>query len=85
MVGKYLKGCTASSVWEAKLAKYEMGKEVHAYSPAYKDADIVLKVRPPSAAELKLIKSGAMLVGLLEPFDHPHGASDRALCGAVGK
>ncbi|MBT1064649.1 carboxynorspermidine decarboxylase [Bowmanella sp. Y26] len=40
LVGQYLQGCTASSVWEAKLAKYEMGKEVHAYSPAYKQADI---------------------------------------------
>ncbi|MDF2176701.1 carboxynorspermidine decarboxylase [Aliiglaciecola sp. CAU 1673] len=40
LVGQYLKGCTASSVWEAKLAKFEMGKEVHAYSPAYKQGDI---------------------------------------------
>ncbi|GAB3020004.1 carboxynorspermidine decarboxylase [Bowmanella dokdonensis] len=40
LVGKYLQGCTASSVWEAKLAKFEMGKEVHAYSPAYKQGDI---------------------------------------------
>ncbi|MEO0369536.1 MAG: carboxynorspermidine decarboxylase [Pseudomonadota bacterium] len=40
LVGKYLQGCTASSVWEAKLAKHEMGKEVHAYSPAYKQQDI---------------------------------------------
>ncbi len=40
LVGKYLHGCTASSVWEAKLAKDEMGKEVHAYSPAYKQSDI---------------------------------------------
>lgn len=40
LVGKYLQGCTASSVWEAKLAKFEMGKEVHAYSPAYKANDI---------------------------------------------
>ncbi|WP_100643034.1 carboxynorspermidine decarboxylase [Alteromonas facilis] len=36
----YLHGATASSVWEAKLAKFEMGGEVHAYSPAYKDADM---------------------------------------------
>ncbi|MFC3092643.1 carboxynorspermidine decarboxylase [Alteromonas sediminis] len=35
----YLHGATASSVWEAKLAK-EMGKEVHAFSPAYKQADV---------------------------------------------
>lgn len=40
LVGKYLHGCTASSVWEAKLAKDKMGKEVHAYSPAYKANDI---------------------------------------------
>ncbi|WP_438864298.1 carboxynorspermidine decarboxylase [Neptunicella sp.] len=40
LVGQYLQGCTASSVWEAKLAKFEMGKEVHAYSPAYKQNDI---------------------------------------------
>lgn len=40
LVGKYLQGCTASSVWEARLAKEEMGKEVHAYSPAYRQADI---------------------------------------------
>lgn len=39
LVAQYLQGATASSVWEAKLAR-ELGKEVHAYSPAYKDADI---------------------------------------------
>lgn len=40
LIGEYLQGCTASSVWEAKLAKYEMEKQVHAYSPAYKPNDI---------------------------------------------
>ena len=40
IVREYLQGATASSVWEAKLAKYEMGKEVHAYSPAYKQQDM---------------------------------------------
>lgn len=40
LVGEYLHGCTASSVWEAKLAKGEMGKEVHAYAPAYKPEEI---------------------------------------------
>jgi len=40
IVSEYLQGATASSVWEAKLAKYEMGKEVHAYSPAYKPQDM---------------------------------------------
>lgn len=35
LVGKYLKGVTASSLNEARLGFEEMGKEVHAYSPAY--------------------------------------------------
>jgi carboxynorspermidine decarboxylase len=34
---KYLKGCCASGLHEAKLAYEEFGKEVHTYSPAYKD------------------------------------------------
>lgn len=40
IIRDYLYGCTASSVWEAKLAHEEMGKEVHAYAPAYKQEDI---------------------------------------------
>ena len=32
-------------------------------------ADIVLKVRGPTAAELPQLKRGAMLIGLLNPFD----------------
>lgn len=40
LVKKYLKGATASAVWEAKLAYYEMGGEVHCYSPGYKQKDI---------------------------------------------
>ncbi|WP_417659562.1 carboxynorspermidine decarboxylase [Pseudidiomarina sp.] len=40
LVREYLKGCTASSVWEARLAAEEFGREVHAYAPAYKQADI---------------------------------------------
>jgi len=35
LVGKYLKGITASSLFEAKLGNEEMGKEVHIYAPAY--------------------------------------------------
>jgi len=33
---KYLKGCCASGLNEAILAKEEFGKEVHTYSPAFK-------------------------------------------------
>jgi carboxynorspermidine decarboxylase len=40
LIRQYLKGATASAVWEAKLANYEMGGEVHCYSPAYKQKDM---------------------------------------------
>ncbi|NLC27647.1 MAG: carboxynorspermidine decarboxylase [Campylobacteraceae bacterium] len=39
LVGKYLSGCTASGLHEAKLAKEFMGKQVHTYSPAFKDEE----------------------------------------------
>ena len=39
-IKEYLHGCTASGLHEAKLAFEEFGKEVHTYSPAYKDEDI---------------------------------------------
>ncbi len=40
LVGRYLHGCTASGLHEAKLAREEMGKEVHTYSPAFKENEI---------------------------------------------
>jgi carboxynorspermidine decarboxylase len=45
LVAKYLKGCTASGLCEALLARYEFCKysedaQVHTYSPAYKKEDI---------------------------------------------
>ncbi len=45
LVSKYLKGCTASGLYEAKLAREEFCKhrldaEVHTYSPAFKEDDI---------------------------------------------
>ena len=38
--------------------------------PVVKDADIVLKVRRPTAAELKNYKNGALLVAAIDPFGH---------------
>ena len=45
LVSKYLQGCTASGLWEARLAREEFCKwnenaEVHTYSPAFKEEDI---------------------------------------------
>jgi NAD(P) transhydrogenase subunit alpha len=35
----------------------------------YRDSNIVLKVRPPQAEELAQMRRGAILIGLLDPFD----------------
>ncbi|MCD6433767.1 MAG: carboxynorspermidine decarboxylase, partial [Sulfurimonas sp.] len=45
LVSKYLKGCTASGLHEAKLAydefyRFNRNAEIHTYSPAYKEEDI---------------------------------------------
>lgn len=40
LVRQYLAGATASSIAEARLAREEMGGEVHAYAPAYSDDDM---------------------------------------------
>ena len=40
LVGRYLHGCTASGLHEAKLARETMNKEVHTYSPAFKEDEI---------------------------------------------
>ncbi|MFU0832669.1 MAG: Carboxynorspermidine/carboxyspermidine decarboxylase [Oscillospiraceae bacterium] len=37
LVGKYLDGAASSSLFEARLAREEMGKEVHVYAPAYRE------------------------------------------------
>lgn len=39
LLAKYLSGTTASGLFEAKLGREEFGKEVHIYSPAYKDEE----------------------------------------------
>jgi len=45
LVSKYLKGCTASGLYEARLAKEEFTRhniqaEIHTYSPAFKEEEI---------------------------------------------
>jgi carboxynorspermidine decarboxylase len=40
LVRKYLAGATASSIAEARLAREELGGEVHAYAPAYSDDEM---------------------------------------------
>jgi carboxynorspermidine decarboxylase len=40
VIKRYLAGATSSSVAEARLAREELGGEVHAYAPAYSDEDM---------------------------------------------
>lgn len=37
LIGRYLNGTTASSLFEARLGHDEMGKEVHIFAPAYRE------------------------------------------------
>jgi carboxynorspermidine decarboxylase len=39
LIGRYLSGTTASSLFEARLGYEEMGKEVHIFSPAYREEE----------------------------------------------
>ncbi|EGK8033967.1 carboxynorspermidine decarboxylase [Campylobacter upsaliensis] len=39
IVGEYLHGCTCSGLWEAKFAKEFMDKEIHTFSPAFKNEE----------------------------------------------
>jgi H+-translocating NAD(P) transhydrogenase subunit alpha len=50
-------------------AQYEAAGASLADTAQALGADIVLKVRAPAGAELAMLKRGAMLVGLLNPFD----------------
>ena len=60
-------GVAASVTDEAYLAA---GAEITDRAGAL-GADLVLKVRSPQADELPLMKAGAALVGMLNPFDRP--------------
>lgn len=39
LIGRYLDGCTASGLYEARLGREEMGKENHIFSPAYREEE----------------------------------------------
>jgi len=70
--GAGLTSCIPDADFQAAGARIGSGDEAFA-------ADIVLKVRGPTAEELPRLKRGAMLVGLLNPFD---AAAVQACAGA---
>ena len=52
-------------------------------APIYSESDIILKVRPPEASELGLLRRGSILVGLLNPHDDA-GIEKLAATGVTG-
>jgi NAD(P) transhydrogenase subunit alpha len=48
---------------------------------ALKDAEIVLKVRRPSSAEIKLIKKGALVLAIMDPYDSAEALTAMAAAG----
>ncbi|MGI6244184.1 MAG: Re/Si-specific NAD(P)(+) transhydrogenase subunit alpha [Pseudochelatococcus sp.] len=50
---------------------------------ALADADIVLKVRRPEAAEIALLKKGAIVIGTLDPYGHDDAVKALADAGIV--
>ncbi len=40
LISKYLDGCCASGLWEAKLSQEKFGGPTHTYSPAFKEDEI---------------------------------------------
>ncbi|HUO43712.1 MAG TPA: Re/Si-specific NAD(P)(+) transhydrogenase subunit alpha [Burkholderiales bacterium] len=57
----------AASITDAQFA--EAGASIVAGAAEACAADIVLKVRAPEAAEVALLRSGSILIGLLNPFN----------------
>src|SRR5271157_1325426 len=41
LVGQYLSGTCASGLYEARLGREEMGKEVHVFAPAFKEEELI--------------------------------------------
>lgn len=59
----------------------EAGASVVAEDALYNDADIILRVQKPSAAEVKKLKRGQVVIGLLQPLIDPDTADAMAQAG----
>jgi len=57
---------TAASITDDMY--HAAGAQIVSEDEAYKDADVVLRVRHPSANELKKMKKGALMIGILSPY-----------------
>lgn len=71
IVGEYLHGCTCSGLWEAQFAKEFMDKEIHTYSPAFKEDEM---------SEIAAL-SGHIVFNSLAQFEKFKGQAQNAALG----
>jgi len=64
-------------------AYQEAGATIVSTEALYKDADVVLKVAKPSAAEVAMVRSGQAVVGFLAPLIDPRLAKSLADAGVT--
>jgi len=64
-------------------AYQEAGATIVSTEALYKDADVVLKVAKPSAAEVAMLRSGQAVVGFLAPLIDPRLAKSLADAGVT--
>src|SRR5262245_53968042 len=97
LVRRYLAGATASSVAEARLARDEVGGEVHAYAPAYSDddmhelvtlADHIVLNTPAQwrrhRARIEQARRAGRAISCGLRVNHEHQQADLALYGPAG-
>ena len=80
---KVEKGAGAASRFSDELLKAQGAEIVSAASEALGGADVLLKVRRPTANEVKALKPGAIVVAMLAPYDDRAGLEGLAATGAV--
>lgn len=61
----------------------EAGAKIVTTAPLYAQADVVLRLHRPSPAELKLLRSGQVIVGMLAPLLDPAAMADLASRGVT--
>ncbi len=71
LISNYLSGASASGLHEAKLAS-KIGKEVHTYSPAFKDEDM---------EEILVLSSHVVFNSFSQWEKHKNKAKNKASCG----
>ncbi len=76
--GAGLKSGIADADYEAAGAKIAPGAEA-----ALKDADLVLKVRRPSEVEIGKLKSGALVIAIMDPYGNDAALQAMAKAGVA--